>query len=71
MNYKLTSENENLLWRQYMDSLETMDNKWLKKVDLKMPFPSNTFVNYSEDEFLEKIKTDEEFNNVWGKLKNL
>lgn len=70
MSWKLNTEDENPLWRQYMDNVDMMDNKWLKTVDLKTPFPSKSFSVYSEDEFLEKLKSDEEFNKMWGKLKN-
>ena len=70
MSWKLNIEDENTLWRQYMDSVDIMDNKWLKLIDLKTPFPSKSFSAYSEDEFLEKLKTDEEFNKMWGKLRN-
>ena len=70
MSWKLNTEDENPLWRQYMDNVDMMDNKWLKPIELETPFPSNSFSVYSEDEFLEKLKSDKEFNNMWGKLKN-
>jgi hypothetical protein len=46
-----------------------MDNKWLKEIDLKIPFQQKSFSVYSEDEFLEKLESDEEFNEIWGKTK--
>jgi len=64
MNWKLNTEYENPLWRNYMDNVN--DNRWLKKVDLKLPFIVESFATYDEDEFLEKLKTDEEFNKIWG-----
>ena len=70
MSWKLNAEDENPLWRQYMDNVDMTDNKWLKSIDLKTPFPLKSFSVYSEDEFLEKLKTDEEFNKMWGKLRN-
>ena len=44
MSWKLNTEDENPLWRQYMDNVDMMDNKWLKSVDLKTPFPSKSFL---------------------------
>ena len=70
MSWKLNPEDENPLWRQYMDNVDILDNKWLKEIDMKTPFPQKSFSVYSEEEFLEKLKTDEEFNRRWGKLKN-
>ena len=73
MSWKLNAEDENPLWRQYMDNVDMMDdkdNKWLKSIDLKTPFPSKSFSFYSENEFLEKLESDKEFNEVWGELKN-
>ncbi len=75
MSYKLNAADENPLWRQYMDELGEMSfeesKKWEKLVELsvKLPYNSITTSCYSEDEFLEKLKTDEDFNKRWGKLK--
>jgi len=75
MGYKLKAQDENLLWRQYMDELGKMNpeesRKWevVRELPVESPFNTTTS-NYSEDEFLEKLKTDEEFNKRWGKLKN-
>jgi len=76
MSWKLNTEDENPLWIQYMDELEKMNpeeqRKWevLRELPVESPFKTITTSNYSEDEFLEKLKTDEEFNKRWGKLKN-
>ncbi len=76
MSWKLNTEDENPLWRQYMDELETMNpeesRKWevVRELPIELPFNTTTTSNYSEDEFLEKLKTDKEFNKRWGKLKN-
>ena len=70
MSWKLKIEDENPLWRHYMDNVDIMDNKWLKEIDLKTPFTQKSFSVYSEDEFLEKLKSDKKFNEMWGKLKN-
>ena len=66
MMSKTNAKDENPLWRNYMNSVDMMDNKWLKKVELKIPFSSNSYSVYSEDEFLEKLQTDKEFNKKWG-----
>mgnify|MGYP001184671679 FL=1 len=63
---KTNAKDENPLWRNYMNNVDMMDNKWLKKVELKTPFPSKNYSVYSEDEFLEKLQTDKEFNKKWG-----
>lgn len=64
MNFDLNTENENPLYRNYLNTVE--DNKWLKPIDLKLPFPSKSFTTYTQEEFLEKIETDKEFNEMWG-----
>lgn len=72
MGYKTRPEDESPLWRRYMDELDGLgpaeQGKWTKSVDLGIPFPSKTFAAYSEDEFLEKIRVDEEFNRRWGQM---
>ena len=76
MSWKLNTEDENPLWRQYMDELGKMNfeeqRKWVvvREILDEIPFKKTTTSTYSEDEFLEKLKTDEEFNKRWGKLKN-
>jgi hypothetical protein len=76
MSWKLNTEDENPLWRQYMDELEKMNPeesiKWevVRELPVELPFNTTTTSNYSEDEFLEKLKTDKEFNKRWGKFKN-
>ena len=72
MSWKLNAEDENPLWRQYMDELEKMNfeeqRKWVvvREILDDMPFKKTTTSTYSEDEFLEKLKTDEEFKKRWG-----
>jgi hypothetical protein len=69
MSWKLKIEDENPLWRHYMDNVDMMDNKWLKETNLKTPVQQKSFSVYSEDEFLEKLESDKEFNEMWGKIK--
>jgi hypothetical protein len=65
MGYKLNASDENPLWRNYMDK-----HRQGVYVEMKLPFKTTTTGNYSEDEFLEKLKTDEEFNKRWGQQNN-
>ena len=69
MTYKLNAEDENPLWRNYMDNVDIMDNKDLKEININTPFPSKTTSVYSEEEFLEKLKNDKDFNERWGVIK--
>lgn len=68
MVYKLTPEDENPLWRNYMNNVNMGDEKWLKKINLNIPFPSKSTSVYSEEEFLDKLKTDKEFFERWGEI---
>ncbi len=69
--WKLHETDENTLWRQYMDELQKMDSlermNW--EISFKLSLNSTSTSNYSEDQFLEKLKSDEKFNERWGKLK--
>jgi hypothetical protein len=55
-----------------MDELDGLgpveQGKWTKSVDLGMSFPNTTTSAYSQDEFLEKLKVDEDFNRRWGQM---
>lgn len=75
MGWYENTQNENPLWRQYMNELGKMDieeaRKWEMIIELPIDLPLKTIssTNYSQDEFLEKLQTDEEFNKRWGTLK--
>jgi len=69
MNFKLNKEEYNPLYKQYVDNVDMMDNINLKEINLNLPFPSKSFSMYSEDEFLEKLKTDNDFKKTWGEIK--
>jgi hypothetical protein len=69
MGYKLNASDENPLWRNYMDE-HRQEHRQGVYVEMKLPFKTTTTRNYSEDEFLEKLKTDEEFNKRWGQQNN-
>ena len=69
MSWKLNTEDENPLWRNYMDNVNN-DEQWLKEVKLNTPFPSKSFGTYSEDEFEQMLISDIQFNEKWGTIKN-
>jgi len=69
MAYKLNTEDENPLWRNYMDNVDMMDNKDLKEININTTFSSKSTSVYSEEEFLEKLKNDKDFNERWGMIK--
>ena len=66
MAYKLNPNDENPLWRNYVNNVDINDSKWLKQIDMKTPFPSKSFSILSEEEFLTKLETDNEFKERWG-----
>jgi hypothetical protein len=66
MAYKLNSQDENPLWRKYVDNVDMNNTKYLKEVKIKTSLPSSSFSILSEEEFLDKLKTDEEFREKWG-----
>lgn len=65
MGYKLNASDENQLWRNYMDE-HRQEHRHDVYVEMKLPFKTTTTTNYSEDEFLEKLKTDDDFANRFG-----
>jgi len=44
------------------------EDKWMKEIILDLPFPNKSYGLYSQEEFINKIKTDDEFANKWGEL---
>jgi hypothetical protein len=73
MGYKSNIKNENPLWRNYVENIDMNNSRWLKEVEITIPLPkvllqleSKNYCIYLEEEFLEKLKTDDEFNNKWG-----
>lgn len=59
-----------ICWQKYIDYMvlnKFKDTKWMKPVTLfeNTPIEMNTFLSYTEKEFQEKVKTDEEFKNRW------
>jgi hypothetical protein len=67
MAYKLNPEDENPLWRNYMNNVDMNNPKWLKDVNLGITSStSKSFGTLSEEEFLDKLKVDEDFRKRWG-----
>ena len=70
-NIKFLVDNDTSIWNgdcysNYCNKCE--EDKWMKEVDLKMPFPNKSYGLYSKEEFINKIKTDDEFAKKWGEL---
>ena len=42
------------------------EDKWMKEIILDLPFPNKSYGLYSQDEFINKCKTDPEFSEKWG-----
>ena len=69
MSYKVKAQDENPLWRNYMDNVNN-DEQWMKEVKLNTSFPSKSFGTYSEEEFEQMLISDIQFNEKWGTIKN-
>jgi len=69
MGYKLNTQDENPLWRNYMDNVNN-DEQWMKEVKLNLPIPSKSYGTYSEEEFEQMLISDIQFNEKWGIIKN-
>ena len=65
MGYKLNTQDENPLWRNYMDNVND-NEKWMNKVKLNVTFPSKSYGTYTEEEFEQKLINDIQFNKMWG-----
>jgi thymidylate synthase len=44
------------------------EDEWMKEIILDLPFPNKSYGLYSQEEFINKIKTDDEFAKKWGEL---
>jgi len=44
------------------------EDKWMKEIILDLPFHNKSYGLYSQEEFINKIKTDDEFAKKWGEL---
>ena len=53
----------------YKNYLNGGDVKWLKQTEVNTPFGNMSIPTpYTIEEFINKIKTDDEFANKWGEL---
>jgi hypothetical protein len=57
-------------WKKYIDYMvlnKFKDTEWLKPVTLfeNTPIEINTHLSYTEEEFNEKVKTDNSFKDRW------
>jgi thymidylate synthase len=44
------------------------EDKWMKEIVLDLPFSNKSYGLFSQEEFINKIKTDDEFAKMWGEL---
>ena len=44
------------------------EDKWMKEIKLDLPFQNKSYGLYTKEEFINKIKTDDEFAKKWGEL---
>jgi thymidylate synthase len=44
------------------------EDKWMKEIVLDLPFPNKSYGLFTQEEFINKIKEDDEFAKKWGEL---
>jgi len=67
MSWKINTQDENPLWRNYMDNVND-DERWMKEVKLNLSLPSKSYATYSEEEFEQMLISDIQFNYKWGTI---
>jgi len=73
MSWIIDPKDEHPLWRNYMDKLSTLppneQSKWMKEIKLPtaldLPIGKHR-ATLSQNEFLSKLQTDPQFNEMWG-----
>jgi thymidylate synthase len=53
-------------WKNYCNNCN--EDEWMKEIILDLPFHNKSYGLYSQEEFINKIKTDDEFAKKWGDL---
>lgn len=62
------------LWENYLSKLDDLGleekTKWMKIVDplVELPFTTTNFFPLAEQEFLDKLDSDESFKKMWGQI---
>jgi len=60
------------LWEDYLTKLDDLDivekTKWMKMVEplIELPYYTQNYFPFAEQEFLELLETDLEFKEKWG-----
>jgi thymidylate synthase len=70
-NIKFLVDNDCHIWdgdayKNYCNKCK--EDEWMKEIILDLPFPNKSYGLYSQEEFINKIKTDDEFAKKWGEL---
>jgi hypothetical protein len=55
------------LYKNYVQKCD--EDKWMKEIVLDLPFPNKSYGLFTQDEFIEKLRTDDEFNKTWGGMR--
>jgi len=62
--YNEQQELLNEVYKNYVNKCN--EDKWMKEIILDLPFPNKSYGLYSQEEFINKCKTDPEFSEKWG-----
>ena len=63
----MNNEQQELLSEAYENYVNKCnEDKWMKEIILDLPFSNKSYGLYSQEEFINKCKTDTEFSERWG-----
>jgi len=63
----MNNEQQELLDEVYENYVNKCnEDKWMKEIILDLPFSNKSYGLYSQEEFINKCKTDPEFSEKWG-----
>ena len=63
----MNNEQQKLLDETYENYVNKCnEDKWMREIILDLPFPNKSYGLYSQEEFINKCKTDPEFSERWG-----